>query len=689
MSLQSAAIPTAPAIVLPGFDDGLGRRYRPVARGDDEVPAEILCFRPELTEVASFEFALRERVASLADFRHPSYARIRKVDRLSDERGTVAMTSYCAPGVRLSEILKAAERGDVVLDLNAALCLARQLASAMAVLHEQARVAHGAIAPERLIVTPDARLFIVEYVMGAALEQLRYSRERYWNELRVALPMSPGLPRFDMAADLPQMGVVVLSLVLGRPLRDAEYPAGVENLVEPLPHDIRDWLRRVLQLDPRSSFKSLREAQGALNKLLSDEPKYSADAASLEEFLERYRLSTLPPAQAPAPSPRTASVSAASVAVVPLAPSAPPASVSCSSQAVVYPDLDADPDPETDETELTEGEDSHPMTPSHSRQASVVRNGRIAAGLALAVVMTAGLVAARARFSPAAPAVTTGSITLETSPPGAQVEVDGAARGLSPISLALPPGAHTLTVRGSSGELRTVPITIAAGAQISQYIELPKAAAAAGQLQVRSEPSAARVSVDGVAIGDTPLTLLDLTPGEHSVKLESDLGSVTQKVTIEAGITSSLFVPLSSPQGAQASGWMSVSAPLEVQLFEQSRLLGSSGIDRIMLPTGRHDIELVNEFLGYRETRTVQITPGKVSSISVTLPKGAVSLNAVPWASVTIDGESVGDTPIGNLSITVGPHEVIFRHPQLGEQRRVITVTAHAPVRLSVDLNKK
>ena len=37
----------------------------------------------------------------------------------------------------------------------------------------------------------------------------------------------------------------------------------------------------------------------------------------------------------------------------------------------------------------------------------------------------------------------------------------------------------------------------------------------------------------------------------------------------------------------------------------------------------------------------------------------------------------------------VGTHEVIFRHPQFGEQRITATVTATAPARLSVDMRKK
>jgi hypothetical protein len=56
---------------------------------------------------------------------------------------------------------------------------------------------------------------------------------------------------------------------------------------------------------------------------------------------------------------------------------------------------------------------------------------------------------------------------------------------------------------------------------------------------------------------------------------------------------------------------------------------------------------------------------------------------------VLIDGKSVGETPIGNLSVSVGSHDVVFRHPELGEQRTVATVTLNAPTRLSVDMRKR
>jgi hypothetical protein len=218
---------------------------------------------------------------------------------------------------------------------------------------------------------------------------------------------------------------------------------------------------------------------------------------------------------------------------------------------------------------------------------------------------------------------------------------------------------------------------------------MPKAGANLGQLQVRTDPPGARVSIDGTPLGKTPMTIVELVPGDHIVTFENDFGSVSQKVVIEAGVPASLMVPMGMTAGAVASGWLTVTSPLVLDLRENGRLIGNSGIDKIMLPAGRHEIELVNEFIGLRETRTVQVSPGRTSAVTVALPKGTVSLNAIPWASVSIDGQNVGDTPIGNHPLTVGPHEVVFRNAELGEQRRTIMVTTRAPVRLSVDLTKK
>ena len=258
---------------------------------------------------------------------------------------------------------------------------------------------------------------------------------------------------------------------------------------------------------------------------------------------------------------------------------------------------------------------------------------------------------------------------------------------VTPLNLTLGAGAHVIELSGA-GEPRSIPVTIVGGTQASQYVEL-RQGAVFGQLQVRTSPVGARITLDGVPRGISPLTIADVPPGVHAVGLESDAGSAKQDVTIEAGIAAMLVVALSPSQTGPGSGWISIAAPVEMQIYESGRLLGSSASERIMVPAGKHEIEISNIPLMYRSVRTVQVSPGKVAPIKIELPQQRLAVNAVPWAEVWVDGEKVGETPIGDLKVAVGPHEVIFRHPDLGEQRHAITVTAASPARLSVDLRKK
>src|SRR6185503_4846934 len=178
-------------------------------------------------------------------------------------------------------------------------CVIRQLVSAAVSLQEAAQdVSNGAIAPERLVITPAGRLVVMEYVLGAALEQLSYSRARYWRELGIALPGLVGPPSFDARADVTQIGAVALALILGRPLATDEFPERVPSLIQsatvrsvmgsldPLPAALRDWLLQALQLDQWESFASPADARASLDDAFGNENPV-AEMGALQVFLTR------------------------------------------------------------------------------------------------------------------------------------------------------------------------------------------------------------------------------------------------------------------------------------------------------------------------------------------------------------------------------------------------------------------
>jgi len=671
------------------FHDGLGERRRIVDRTTGNT-RDVLLLRDELTEVLGFEKALRDRIGRLGDFRHPAFASLHGIVGPFGDGTAVGVAFDAVDGDRLSDLLLLeGRRTGGPLDLNASLALVRQLVGAVAALHAVGQdISHGALSPERLILAagapgaPAARLVVADYALGSALATLRYSHQKYWQDLRVALPRSSGLARFDQRADIMQIGVVTLSLMIGRPLADDECPANWADLSAsplaasdvPLSPGLRTWLTRALHLDRSTTFSSVAEAGAELEQVLSPT---AVVVASSDPRLDAPRATTATAATA-----RPTRTALAPVRAV--APAPPPEH--------------SRPDPPAKRQSPAASAPGVPATPARAdlpaargpQPASRAR--RVLPWAAAAVVLLAltggGIMAARRRAPE--PPVATGTLILNSSPAGAQILIDGEARGATPATMTLTAGAHTVELRGAGGASRSIPVSVPGGTQVSQYIELARSRPTTGRLSVRTNTTGARVTVDGVAKGAAPVTLDDVAPGEHTVVVTSrDGDSVKQTVTVEADTTASLVVPLAVRDGAPLFGFVAVSSPVELQLYENGQLLGSSQSERVMVAAGSHQIEIVSKALGFRVTRTVQVTQNKVAAIPIQLPKGSISVNAVPWANVSMDGVDVGETPIGNLPATIGSHELVFRHPDLGEQRRTVTVTLTAPLRVSADLRKK
>jgi len=331
-----------------------------------------------------------------------------------------------------------------------------------------------------------------------------------------------------------------------------------------------------------------------------------------------------------------------------------------------------------------------PAAAAPARNQKAVRLMVAACVIVAVAVPSLGVLAVRGFPMPqfAAAERRTGNLTIDTRPAGSQVLIDGQGRGVTPLTLALEPGAHTITVR-SGGDERVVPLTIAAGAEVSQYYEMKvvEPAIVAGSLSITTDPTGARVAVDGKPRGNSPITVADLTAEPHKVTVTNDVGSVERTVAVGAGGITSVMFALPKASGPMA-GWLSIASPFDVEVTENRDVIGTSGASRIMLAAGRHDVVLANRTLGYQELRRIEVTPGQTVSIRVEAPKASVSVNARPWAEIIVDGVNVGQTPIANIQVAVGTHEMVFRHPQLGERRETVVVTAKGPNRIAADLTK-
>jgi hypothetical protein len=315
--------------------------------------------------------------------------------------------------------------------------------------------------------------------------------------------------------------------------------------------------------------------------------------------------------------------------------------------------------------------------------------GTLVLGVALGVLVLAGAATAWALRAPAPPM---GALSVESDPAGAEVRIDNTVRGTTPLTLNLAEGRYSLIVQRGVNT-KQLDVEIAANAAKAYHIEWAAAAPVAaavvtGSLSVVSDPAGSAVIVDGSSRGQTPLTIRDLTPGRHEVVVKSASTSYQRSVQVEAGATASLVVG-GAPSAAASWGWITLKTPFPVQVQEAGRVVGTSEIERIMLSPGNHELEFVADAFGFRQSSEVRISAGRGAPVSLTIPRVAMNINALPWAEIFVDGARIGDTPLANVMQPIGEHEIVFRHPQFGEKRQVIRLTQRDSLRISVDMRTK
>jgi len=209
-------------------------------------------------------------------------------------------------------------------------------------------------------------------------------------------------------------------------------------------------------------------------------------------------------------------------------------------------------------------------------------------------------------------------------------------------------------------------------------------AAAPIPMTIVSGTSGDAVLIDGERVGMTPY-VANINGSMHEIRVLGGVAPVTP-------------APMPDPPKAAApeplaatvsrSGGVKLVAPIDIQVLEGERVLGSSADGPIVTSAGTHQFDLVNNEFGYRERRRVDIKAGQIIPLTIAPPNGRLNINAVPWATVTIDGKEAGETPLANVSIALGSHDLVFRHPQFGERAQRVVVKADTLTRVSVTMSR-
>ena len=181
-------------------------------------------------------------------------------------------------------------------------------------------------------------------------------------------------------------------------------------------------------------------------------------------------------------------------------------------------------------------------------------------------------------------------------------------------------------------------------------------------------PVAAASTTDAVPVATAPAAAALLPPAPDAARAATPGPSPTQNA-------------------APHFGAMTFVAPIELQIYEGEKHIGST-VGPVAILEGSHTIELSNTAVGFVAREIVSVKPGELTTRTIHLPNGKLSLNAVPWADVWIDGASVGQTPLANLPVVVGEHQIVFKHPEFGDQQMTALVKVDGVTRMSATMKR-
>lgn len=143
----------------------------------------------------------------------------------------------------------------------------------------------------------------------------------------------------------------------------------------------------------------------------------------------------------------------------------------------------------------------------------------------------------------------------------------------------------------------------------------------------------------------------------------------------------------SPPPPAATEGFLLVLAVPWAEVRIDGADVGETPLPEIALSAGAHEVELDNpNVIGTIRDR-VEVRSAETTRRSYSFElTGQLRVVVRPWADVYVDGRHVGQTPLGDLSVTEGSHAVELRHPTLGVSRATVVVERGETAVLEVEM---
>ena len=288
-----------------------------------------------------------------------------------------------------------------------------------------------------------------------------------------------------------------------------------------------------------------------------------------------------------------------------------------------------------------------------------------------------------------------GLLLVKTKPAGAAVTCRGSSLGITPLLItSLPCGpAFTLELSLNGYQKKRVEVRMPDRTPLVCEEELTLDS---GLLYCTTEPAGAKVLVNGIERGVTPVEVMVPRGGAVLTFRKEGFKDVEQSVGMSAGERRNLALNLDG----RPARLTVVTEPDKAKVFLDGNFQGMSPVTADSVASGAHEIRV--ELSGHAPiTRTVQLANGGDSTETFKMESVLGRIEVVttpPGAKISVDGKAVGTTrPQGDSAVSqillvenvsAGEHAVLAHLDGYYDQSLKVTVRAKETKQLPFTLRR-
>ena len=245
---------------------------------------------------------------------------------------------------------------------------------------------------------------------------------------------------------------------------------------------------------------------------------------------------------------------------------------------------------------------------------------------------------------------------------------------------------RTIEVRASGYETYTDEIAFQSGSQDSMAITLDTLGTSTVQIDFQAnmpegDEQPAEGAITWLVDGEEAETGLQIPTGIHVFQAVLEgYNSVPESILVDRSTAPlQLSLALLSQTESQIILALGVDIPVAGNFAIDGERVGT-GVRRIseVLPYGTHTLAVDVE--GYEPwTRTITLGEGGYSATVAPeqiVTTGRLLIAPEPWANVTIDGSSLGQTPMAPIDLEEGSHTVLLTNPDYEDQTVTVNIVA-------------